>query len=69
MTRDEFGGYCCKRFGENDGEANFEENICELLGIDVERKALEIVSRDIAKRGVPVGLAAFNTPYTKVEND
>lgn len=49
--------------GDTDVDGDFDENICVLLGIDVERKAIEIVHRDITKRGVPFGLAAFNTPY------
>ena len=41
VTRDEFGGYCCKRWGASD---DFIENdICNLLGIDLEAKALELV--------------------------
>lgn len=63
VTRDEFGGYCCKRTDQL-SDANFEENICELLGIDIERKALEIVMKDIGKRGVPIGALAFNTPHS-----
>jgi hypothetical protein len=65
VTRDEFGGYCCKRIEPN-GDANFEENICKLLGIDIERKALEIVMKDLGKRGVPIGALAFNTPHATV---
>jgi hypothetical protein len=38
VARDEFGGYCCKRWGKHD---DFEDdNICQLLGIDIEAKAL-----------------------------
>jgi hypothetical protein len=44
VTRDEFGGYCCKRWGKawQDGgidEDLDDDNICELLGFDVEKKA------------------------------
>lgn len=69
MTRDEFGGYCCKRWNSKKDDFEFEEsmtleeNICELLGLDIERKALEIVRKDIMKRGVPVGALAMTTPY------
>lgn len=74
VTRDEFGGYCCKRFGSGEQEeeeeesANVEENICKLLGLDIERKALEIVLRDIHKRGVPVGALAMSTPHQNAKN-
>lgn len=61
VTRDEFGGYCCKRLDES---PNFEGDICELLGIDIERMALEIVTKDISKRGVPIGALAYNTPHS-----
>jgi hypothetical protein len=61
VTRDEFGGYCCKRWADDQQEdnVNFEDNICELLGLDIERKALEIVRLDISRRGVPFGALAF----------
>ena len=42
---------------------SLEDNICELLGLDIERKALEIVRKDIEKRGVPVGALAMSTPH------
>lgn len=42
VARDEFGGYCCKRWGKLD-EFTEDDNICVLLGIDVEAKALELV--------------------------
>jgi hypothetical protein len=54
VSRDEFGGYCCKRWGKNfpfDGEdLSDDDNICDLLGFDVESKALEIVKSDLEKR-------------------
>ena len=60
VTRDEFGGYCCKKWGGNSGNSfansakfddfEFEGNICKLLGLDVEKMALELVRGDIEKR-------------------
>jgi hypothetical protein len=54
VTRDEFGGYCCKRWGKNfmlEGDDwSDDDNICDLLGFDVEQKALEIVKGDLEKR-------------------
>lgn len=50
VTRDEFGGYCCKRWGKNFEETEDDDNICELLGFDVDSKALELVRADIEKR-------------------
>jgi hypothetical protein len=50
VTRDEFGGYCCKRWGKNIEEEEDDDNICQLLGFDVESKALELVKADIEKR-------------------
>lgn len=46
VTRDEFGGYCCKRWGKNEGEdSDCEdfENIWALIGCDIEKMAQEIV--------------------------
>ncbi len=48
VARDEFGGYCCKKWGINDDYE--DENICKLLGLDIEKMALEIVRSDLAKR-------------------
>lgn len=42
MSRDEFGGYCCKKWGKLDDFEN-EDNICAVLGLDIEKMALEIV--------------------------
>lgn len=70
VTRDEFGGYCCKRWGaakdqkgsQNLGkdslsgdltEANTEDNICKLLGLDIDKQALEIVKQDFKKKKIP----------------
>lgn len=50
VTRDEFGGYCCKRWGKNMEEEFDEDNICQLLGFDVDSKALELVRADLEKR-------------------
>ncbi len=49
VTRDEFGGYCCKKWGKND-DFDFDDNICNLLGLDVEKMALELVKSDLEKR-------------------
>lgn len=49
VTRDEFGGYCCKRWGKQDDQDD-HDNICKLLGIDVEAKALLLIQDDILKR-------------------
>jgi len=45
-----------------------EENICKLLGLDIENKALEIVRRDITKRGVPFGALALSTPHLNAKD-
>jgi len=44
VIRDEFGGYCCKRWGaekdeseEELEEADNEDNIWRLLGLDIEK--------------------------------
>lgn len=50
VTRDEFGGYCCKRWGKLEDFGGDDDNICELLGIDLETKALELVKPDFEKR-------------------
>lgn len=49
MSRDEFGGYCCKKWGKLD-EFDNEDNICSLLGLDVNKMALDIVKTDLEKR-------------------
>jgi hypothetical protein len=49
VSRDEFGGYCCKKWGKLDDFEN-EDNICRQLGLDVEKMALEIVKADLEKR-------------------
>ena len=49
VTRDEFGGYCCKRWGKSEEEID-DDNICMLLGFDVDSKALELVKADLEKR-------------------
>ena len=54
MARDEFGGYCCKKWGKGQStEADLEEfddNISNLLGLDVDKMALELVKSDLEKR-------------------
>jgi hypothetical protein len=51
VTRDEFGGYCCKRWGKNELGDDFsdDDNICQLIGFDIEKKALELARGDIEK--------------------
>ena len=73
VTRDEFGGYCCKRWGSNDTGTNqdstkigvkitkesvYEDNICELLGLDINKKALEIVKADFKRKKIPFSKAS-----------
>ena len=69
VTRDEFGGYCCKRWGTGGetsanptqaklpaaGEASTieEQDICKLLGLDIDKAALEIVKQDFKKKRIP----------------
>ena len=90
VTRDEFGGYCCKRWGTGEsnepptvgkkskhheessstskGGADAEDNICKLLGLDIERKALEIVKADFKRKKIPISKAgkylAVANPYS-----
>lgn len=49
VARDEFGGYCCKKWGKNE-DMEFDDNICNVLGLDVEKLALELVKGDLEKR-------------------
>ena len=57
VTRDEFGGYCCKRWTANSAAEGMKSgqmvedsgDICELLGLDIEKLALKIVQADQAK--------------------
>lgn len=86
VTRDEFGGYCCKRWGVGADVMNVgskkeqimarnskeqvvsEDNICKLLGLDINRTALEIVKADLKRKEIPIAkaskyLAAMN-PYS-----
>jgi hypothetical protein len=49
VARDEFGDYCCKKWGKND-DFDADDNICKLLGLDVEKMALELVKVDLEKR-------------------
>lgn len=50
VTRDEFGGYCCKRWGKLEDFGGDDDNICDLLGFDIESKALELAKCDLEKR-------------------
>ena len=48
VSRDEFGGYCCKKW-----ESEFEidsQNICQLLGLDIEKMARELIQNDNEKK-------------------
>ena len=56
MTRDEFGGYCCKKWTVDDenyvdvmkGVPSADDlNICQLLDLDIEKIALQIVKDDL----------------------
>lgn len=49
VSRDEFGGYCCKKWGKADDFEN-DDNICNLLGLDINTMALELVKSDLEKR-------------------
>lgn len=49
VTRDEFGGYCCKRWGKLD-DFGYDDNICDLLNLNIEEKALELVKKDLEKK-------------------
>jgi hypothetical protein len=54
--RDEFGGYCCKKWStkdscETDEEVNLplqedEDGICQLLGLDIDKQAFDLVKND-----------------------
>jgi myosin heavy subunit len=58
VTRDEFGGYCCKRFflpqnnqtqstgNDNSQNSEFQDNLCNLLGIDIDKLAWGLVEKD-----------------------
>ena len=48
MTRDEFGGYCCKKWSKLETEED-DEDICNLLGLDIEAKARELIRSDLTK--------------------
>ena len=90
VTRDEFGGYCCKRWGtgevgdeqskridstannstnaHNQGDSSTEDNICKLLGLDIDKTALEIVKADFKRKKIPLSKAgkylAASNPYS-----
>ena len=50
-SMDEFGGYSSRvRLGSVTDLELGNDNLCELLNIDVERLALEIVKKDMKKR-------------------
>ena len=65
VIRDEFGGYCCKRWGADKDDKNeieedldSEENIWKLLGLDIEKQALEIVKEDFKRLKIPFNSAS-----------
>ena len=97
VTRDEFGGYCCKRWGASGelstsaskpasavkesykkGELSSmakmseavgaEDNICLLLGLDIDKSALEIVKADFKRKKIPLSKAgkylSASNPYS-----
>ena len=95
VTRDEFGGYCCKRWGAGElsgsatasknntaskeanrkggesaskGNDGAEDNICLLLGLDIEKSALEIVKADFKRKKIPLSKAGkyltASNPYS-----
>lgn len=49
VSRDEFGGYCCKKWGKLEEFEN-DDNICNMLGLDINKLALELVKTDLEKR-------------------
>ncbi len=65
-TTDEFGGYSSRlrittetlvqsqslEMDLKEEDSQFEKNLCELLGIDIEAKALEIVNQDKSFRNL-----------------
>ena len=98
VTRDEFGGYCCKRWGASgelpvsaqknntatkesnkkgesanmakmsEAAVGVEDNICLLLGLDIEKSALEIVKADFKRKKIPLSKAgkylSASNPYS-----
>ena len=93
VTRDEFGGYCCKRWGASDqptgtskknestakgsqsqnkasksNDQVAEDNICKLLGLDIDKTALEIVKADFKRKKIPLSKAGkyltASNPYS-----
>eukprot|EP00347_Sterkiella_histriomuscorum_P004259 403361133 len=73
VTRDEFGGYCCKKWGKLD-EFEHDDNICTLLGLDVNKMALELVKGDLEKRqklvkGIPAVVLKQSPLLRKKEVD
>ena len=51
VSRDEFGGYCCKRWGKLE-ELCSDESIYGLLNLNIEDKARAIVLKDQEKKEV-----------------
>lgn len=49
VSRDEFGGYCCKRWGKLE-ELCSDESIYGLLNLNIEDKARAIVFKDQEKK-------------------
>ena len=45
VTRDEFGGYCCKKLSKSDdlSDDQIQNDICKMLGLNIEKEAYEAV--------------------------
>eukprot|EP00351_Strombidinopsis_sp_SopsisLIS2011_P002998 CAMPEP_0116874722 /NCGR_PEP_ID=MMETSP0463-20121206/6274_1 /TAXON_ID=181622 /ORGANISM="Strombidinopsis sp, Strain SopsisLIS2011" /LENGTH=68 /DNA_ID=CAMNT_0004518831 /DNA_START=452 /DNA_END=658 /DNA_ORIENTATION=- len=52
VTRDEFGGYCCKRWAKKEDilDDGANDNICEQLGLDINALAIKLVQSDFKQR-------------------
>lgn len=53
VTRDEFGGYCCKKLSKSDdiSDDQMQSDICKLLNLNIERTAYEAVRKDFGLTG------------------
>lgn len=49
VARDEFGGYCCKKWTKQE-EMELDGSICNMVGIDINKLALEVIKCDLEKR-------------------
>jgi hypothetical protein len=46
VTRDEFGGYCCKKLSKADdllSDDQLQHDICKLLGLNIDKEAYDAV--------------------------